>query len=682
MTYADYEHTVYDYLLQLQREAPDWRFATRRKQRSGAGGDRFIGTERSGYFATTFWTIPLSYPGAAGDLIGLYFTLTGEGYSYRWEIAIDRQATGGGVQYLGALALAKQLRQLRDGRWRRATSSPADQRSERTTLPGRQRAYASVDDLLRDVRKDLEEVLPDVDESILAVREKYPDFEAHRITEQEFTAMQERLTRRLSDQRTEVADLSEAVGDPASRYSAARNPHSQPLAIPLNQIFYGPPGTGKTYATVAEAVRIANPAFAVTERSRIEVRREYERLREEGRIVFTTFHQSMSYEDFVEGIRPVIGETTPLAYRVVPGVFRRLVDEALKNERAALNPRTRNGLHLDKQLIRKATAYQLRAPEPLDERIWLDGGYIEAPTAVEGLRSGDLVLLRSDVYTIRAVGSISGPPTTEAEGSVPQRWPVDWLYRDLSYSAVRVYGAPFDEQPFQRLDSARLRRGLLREYDHRPAADHYVLIIDELNRGDVSRIFGELITLLEPERRLGAAEATTAVLPYSRETFGVPANVYLIATMNSADRGTVALDTALRRRFHFRRFGPRPDLLAGRVVGGFDLAELLSLLNDRMLQLLGPDQLIGHAYLLEVHRPEDLRDAFALQLVPQLEASCFGDLEKVRQVLGQGFFSSSPDRTLAPGTVVGYEDSPLLYQLRDIAGMSEADFLTALSGIR
>jgi len=165
-----------------------------------------------------------------------------------------------------------------------------------------------------------------------------------------------------------------------------------------------------------------------------------------------------------------------------------------------------------------------------------------------------------------------------------------------------------------------------------------VLIIDEINRGNVSRIFGELITLIEVSKRAGAAEALSVTLPYSKMAFSVPANVYLIGTMNTADRSLAGLDIALRRRFVFREMPPLPGLLKSVVVQGVSIGELLAALNERIEVLLDRDHLLGHAYFLPLadegrNTLPVLADIFRRQVLPLLQEYFFEDWERIAWVL-------------------------------------------------
>lgn len=174
-------------------------------------------------------------------------------------------------------------------------------------------------------------------------------------------------------------------------------------------------------------------------------------------------------------------------------------------------------------------------------------------------------------------------------------------------------------------------------------APRMVLFIDEINRGNVARILGELITLIEPDKRLGAENELIVNLPGSRERFGVPSNLSIVATMNTADRSVVALDTALRRRFAFRECPPRPELLDGVVVDGIQVRTVLETINARLLRLRDRDHLIGHAFFMPMRdRPnlrtlDELRRVFREAIVPLLTEYFYDDLGRVGLVLGPRF---------------------------------------------
>ncbi len=293
---------------------------------------------------------------------------------------------------------------------------------------------------------------------------------------------------------------------------------------PLNLILYGPPGTGKTYNAIFKTLDVmeirakdAKGAFTTKttwfdneDADRDLALKEFNALKSADRVVFTTFHQSMSYEDFVEGIKPTLAKT-PVGYILDKGLFKLISEKA----------------------------------------------------------------------------------SSDSE-------------------------------------------------------NNYVLIIDEINRGNIANIFGELITLIEEDKRKGCPEEVSVVLPYSKKPFSVPKNLYIIGTMNTADRSVEALDSALRRRFSFEEMMPKPGLLKSVTIYGLGktLEDLLSTINERIEALKDREHQIGHSYFMSfvdkgknptTVKPEELKSVFADKIIPLLQEYFYGDYEKIQLVVGKGF---------------------------------------------
>ena len=318
---------------------------------------------------------------------------------------------------------------------------------------------------------------------------------------------------------------------------------------PLNQILYGPPGTGKTYNVVKYAVELIEGRRISEGEPYSAIKTRYEKYASTGQIKFTTFHQSLSYEEFVEGIRPVVvdrfGNDTNIAhadttviYRPYNGVFKALCEKASKSP------------HMN-----------------------------------------------------------------------------------------------------------------------------FVAIIDEINRGNISRVFGELITLIEETKR-----GTAVILPYSQTEFFVPSNLYILGTMNTADRSIAMLDTALRRRFDFIEMMPMPALLGD--CGGVDLCELLTALNERIEYYYDREHAIGHAYFMNnngcIKSLDELREVFSTKIIPLLQEYFFDDYERIRLVLND---DNNFIECISPKYIKHFDSGQKLYRLGSPKNWKKEHFINIYSDV-
>jgi len=291
--------------------------------------------------------------------------------------------------------------------------------------------------------------------------------------------------------------------------------------------------------------------------------------------IFTTFHQSFSYEDFMEGIKPVLsdsdeGGSETLSYELVPGIFYEACEKSAQ---------------------------------------------------------------------LAGYGTIQ-----------------DCL-----------------------ADSKQNRRERFK------SCQEFYLIIDEVNRGNVAAIFGELITLIEDDKRLGADHEIIATLPYSKRPFGVPLNLRIVGTMNTADRSVEALDTALRRRFSFDEILPNPECLEINESDiDIDFRRLLEMINDRLEKLLGRDQTIGHAFLLKINNMKSLRIAFCNKIIPLLQEYFYNDYAKIGLVIGSDFLEIKESKAVFM-KVGNYDSSDVeektIYALKNLDNIDDSDFLNMLRRI-
>lgn len=391
---------------------------------------------------------------------------------------------------------------------------------------------------------------------------------------------------------------------------------------PLNQILFGPPGTGKTYHTIDKALAILEPSLLIKPGvTRDELKAAFTRYQEMGQVAFVTFHQSFSYEDFVEGIRAESREDGALEYKVEPGVFARLCERAGRGVVTTDDP------------------FEQALRELGDQADQSDDGWLPMQTT-RGKRFRAHYSPEKRTFLIDQENRQGdrNPDSANMEH-------VRTLYQTdekVGYNTSYVQGM---------LDYLKNHCGLPAQYEPPVSGQRkpFVLIIDEINRGNVSRIFGELITLIEPSKRAGASEKLTTTLPYSKRPFSVPDNLYLIGTMNTADRSLAGLDIALRRRFEFEEMPPKPELIAQVVIQGVNVGTLLDTLNQRIELLLDRDHCLGHAYFMPLKEEptlERLGTIFKNQVLPLLQEYFFEDWQRIAWVLNDHRKSDSAARFL------------------------------------
>lgn len=478
---------------------------------------------------------------------------------------------------------------------------------------------------------------------------------------------------------------------------------SETMTPELNQIFFGPPGTGKTYHTIDEAVKIVSPnRYKEIQNDREELRKEYEKKfildweASNGQIGFCTFHQSFSYEDFVEGIKPLDPEEgdTYLKYETEEGIFRRicrLAEDSLK----AGSKKKETLFSIPQREYDQASFYKVSLGEanvPTDQEIYdycMDQGLISigfgseidlsgknetevselyAERYKDGgaqflnyfknyLKVGNYVLVSRGNHYVRALGKVSGEYFYDQAAPIRYKHfrKVDWIFKDQDIPVQDLYEKNLSQQSIYKLKKEWIKpQFFVREAANEVDIDskdpkNFVLIIDEINRGNVSSIFGELITLIETDKRAGKKEEMKVSLPYSKKKFSVPSNLFIIGTMNTADRSIEALDTALRRRFSFREMPSRPDLLKteGKIgkekkgeIEGIDVVLMLEKINERIEKLIDKDHKIGHAYFMDNTIKVDLQKTFKNKVIPLLEEYFFGDFGKIGLILGSSFIGA------------------------------------------
>lgn len=465
----------------------------------------------------------------------------------------------------------------------------------------------------------------------------------------------------------------------------------------LNTILYGPPGTGKTYNTIDSALEIVNENFYLTNKNnRKELTQKFNELlikdfdKQEGQIAFCTFHQSMSYEDFVEGIKPDISQgEKEVSYFIEDGIFKKICRLASTNIKVE-----DNFIQVYNKLLQEIEENDgsliLKTPKMAKEFTIYENSkgnlrfHANTDKAYEGVIRKDFI----ETYLQTGV-LLDWPSYTKSVG--------EYLKTKYEYKNTQ-----------------------------KKEEKNYVLIIDEINRGNVSQILGELITLIEDDKRSGSVEAITVTLPYSKKPFSVPSNLYIIGTMNTADRSVEALDTALRRRFEFREMMPKPKLISPQrmiwklwwdykdvgwedknyleiekqlyaLLGvpvdfddedkkeekwqpmhekgmnedqieafndvdftGINYRLLLAKINERIEKILSKDQQIGHAFFINALSVEKLYNVFYQKIIPQLQEYFYGDFGKIGLILGNAFIKGQ--NNVIQFANFEYEDKELLQE--------------------
>lgn len=753
-TYKEYEKKVYDWLMTKHQQDNSFTFSVRQNGSKDTGTDYFIGTEKSKYFSTTFWTIPVSFPGSSGDCMSLQFNYTKTGYIYTFEFTQTRSPKPG--QNTFVLNLVKSLIKPLENSMGLKRELNDDTKMLTLRTNPQKKSYDTLEEMFEDIEKDIEVIFPLVDEYIVKEKKNNPEFEANRISKSLFDKMQNKMLNRFdkyenadkefilsestinfneviakfskqdldnyfsllkkiikslginyNDERvvfsirenrlnfiigkrycwnlygpnkkgkfgvnskdkinefsgnfdgdgvqpfyTQFDDFdlaethfdsiiaslkSELARSNKSNYRkwnnidfenkvfdrSSESAEGSDYKSPLNQILYGPPGTGKTYNTINKAISIVNPNFDLNQ-SRDLIKAEYDRLIEAGEVIFTTFHQSMSYEDFIEGIKPVMkaDEEGGLSYEIQDGIFKILCIKATSENHSVV---VDNFDETWEKLI------ELVKTNISNNNLLKIGSWEYGLSTKDSLKYSSLNSPSQYTFTITRQN----------------------VYDAYQNKKARPSGAfQKDMEDIVEFMKNRLQLNAYQQVKYQPKADtrfnkNYVLIIDEINRGNVSQIFGELITLIEDDKRLGKDEALEVILPYSKEKFGVPSNLHIIGTMNTADRSVEALDTALRRRFVFEEMLPEYDALDKIVFYEFTLGTVLKTINKRIEVLLDRDHTIGHSNFMAIKSGDTvaLQSVFMNKIIPLLQEYFYHDYEKIALVLGEGFVEIYEEKT-------------------------------------
>ena len=446
-----------------------------------------------------------------------------------------------------------------------------------------------------------------------------------------------------------------------------------------NVIFYGPPGTGKTYTTAKRAVEICKTESEKELTDYSEIMEKYNELKENNRIEFITFHQSYSYEEFIEGIKPkVLNENdeaenesennqesktdikieNDVKYKIEAGIFKKFCDNAKK----AIIESKSNIYISPKAIVWKVTVKDKVKEDCFTNnhvRINFKLGTAGASKFGNEIKKGDIIITtdgsRTKINGIAVVTDDKAYTLNKAQSDTTTR-NVDWLVKGINEDIYEINDKKIlprktvTKVPNMKVEDiiklAKKKESIvLSKKDIEKNTKPYVFIIDEINRGNISKIFGELITLIEPTKRSGKKECISTKLPYSKKEFTVPDNVYIIGTMNTADRSIALMDTALRRRFKFEEMLPDYHLLEDIFVEDkgvkVNIGAMLKVINERIEYLYDREHTIGHAVFLEKMENDKinidinkLENIFKKNIIPLLQEYFYEDYEKIRIVLG------------------------------------------------
>lgn len=794
LSYHEYEKQIYDWLLSKNQNEKDFTFSLRRKANKGSELDYFIGTSKSNYFGTTFWTIHVSFPGSSSDCINLIFLYEKEGFKYKFEFKQTNSPSN--AENESALNLLKKIRQPLIDEVGLVRDAKEGNKMFSMVCKSRSDFYKSLEEMISDINKDLGIIIPLVDDGINQEKLANPEFGAHRVSQSEFQNMQESLNDRLEkyknfdfSQSNEIELLGNlkktisTIGDSnalnkffdavnyvdeqlnfssktdniycaalksrihltiGSRYvvsikktskgriigfnipldlkeklekkypslsfstkdlseldnrvwvkldvesvnlndflpgilqvakvsfngqsksqfkqmyaekhnsfilraandknfrnslynddlsmsdiSNKENTNTHEIAVqPLNQILYGPPGTGKTYNTLLKAAEIVSNQEIYEYGMAQTIFNKH--LGDQ--IEFITFHQNYSYEDFIQGLRPDIENNNSLTFDRKDGIFLEISKRALEN---------------------------LEQSEMETDKLNRDAGFNEAlqkfiddvEEAEEDFHIPDSVAYITEITdkAFRYQGKNWGHSSLMKFSDLRELFRADVKNRQDIKKLLTISGLANQHASYFLRVYNEIKKSLP---SHQPNAErvekkNYIIVIDEINRANISRVFGELITLIEPDKRSHGAIPMKCKLP-SGEDFTVPSNLYIIGTMNTADKSIALLDIALRRRFVFESMYPKYEI-PGTTIYDVDILEKI---NKEIIKSKGHDFQIGHAYFMNAQ--EKLTDRMNLKVIPLLLEYYMNDEKEVKNILSTA--GLEVDNEAWPLKIIGRRD--------------------------
>lgn len=626
ITYQEYEKQVFDWLYSKFQNDNTFTFSLRQKASKGSESDYFIGTEKSKYFGTTFWNIPVGYPGSATDLINLI--ICGKENQFYYYIQFVQTKSPHNDQNLYALQLIQKLKPTIKATFQQFFENKPKNKIEYFSFNS-MKQYALVSDMLHDLDAQLKILIPLVDMEIKLMKSLYPSFIADRLSKEDFNSMYSKMIKRFEKHKNSELeyDKEEEVILTKEIFDKDENEHS------LNQILFGPPGTGKTYTLINKYYKN-----------------------------FQLENKKISREEFESQIITSLSWWKVIALVLLDGKAK--VPEIMKHPFIQYKLLVSNTKSLNQTIWGQLSSHTIKESitvnntdrsEPLFFNKEEDSTWFIEENKKEVIE--DLIEIRSEIKNfISKIERVSNFKFVTFHQSFSYEDFIEGIkpvfdnqdsdeIKNVSYKLEKgIFYKCCDEAAkvagFLSLKDAIENYNTKQRIEKFKNASPYGLFIDEINRGNVSAIFGELITLIEEDKRLGKDEIIVE-LPYSKTPFGVPPNLYIIGTMNTADRSVEALDAALRRRFSFEEMPPLYDLKElDYEYAGIKVSKILQTINNRIEKILDKDHAIGHSYFIrkEDESPEEkIPTAFYKNIIPLLQEYFFGDYGKIGMVLGKGF---------------------------------------------
>lgn len=685
ITYQEYEKAVYDWLLAKNNLDSSFTFSTRLNGMKGSELDYFIGTEKSGYFGLTFWSIPIGFPGSAADLIDVFFEQKENGFKFFFEFGQTMSPTD--EQNRSALNLIRKIKENISEIGKLTYETTEDLKMFKYILGSPKPRYNNLDDLFIDLEQILNILFPIVEQGIIAESEKNQTFIAHRITPSQFNEIQEKLKTRFSryeyinefelnsevnfetfiqrfkkeDFEIFIAFLSEIM----LKFDLNENDERLVFNIHSKRGHLNFTVGQRNCFTLSNNEKRGKFGFLSKEKlfeNSVQFEGNHPRpwFSHINELILDKFQK----ENIFEGIEIELNRSAKSGFRKFNK--KEFEEFVLNNQRIPIREDSKKMIDIPLNQILYGppgtgkTYYTVdKSVSIISQREYIKGNHEANKIIYDKHYKKKNILFTTFHQSMSYEDFIEGikPKLNDNSDNETSEIKYEISSGIFKTACARAAYNAYKETQIEQIEDIELSdEEIVRQFDsglYEKAVKTYgkestpvVLIIDEINRGNVSAIFGELITLIEEDKRIGQKNEIQLTLPYSKNKFSVPPNLYIIGTMNTADRSVEALDTALRRRFSFEEMLPKPYLLKDKgengtgKVGEIYLEELLIDINDRIEALIDRDHTIGHAFFIDVNSLDSLKNVFANKVIPLLQEYFYGDYAKMEMVIGPDFFNS------------------------------------------